>query len=153
MLEAITGKSPQAQTVLILIMESDEAFPNSKYIFMQAFAAQAQDPAPLLLQIIKDHPAMISYSTIPKQWKTTLQDIVENLSHPLLPGSEIPQMHLPSKTTHSEQFSLTSWRAITSKSYMTLVTLVKCKVSKTNTSSTRSYLDFRSSTTYLCRLI
>ena len=35
-------------------MEPDEAFPNAKHIFKQAFSAQ--NPAPLLLQIIKDHP-------------------------------------------------------------------------------------------------
>ena len=36
------------------ITESDEAFPNAEHIFKQAFAAQ--DPAPLLLHILKEHP-------------------------------------------------------------------------------------------------
>ena len=36
------------------IMESDEAFPNAEHVFHQAFAAQ--DPAPLLLNILKEHP-------------------------------------------------------------------------------------------------
>jgi len=35
-------------------MESDEAFPNAEHLFQQAFAAQ--DPAPLLLHILKMHP-------------------------------------------------------------------------------------------------
>ena len=39
-------------------MEPDEAFPNAEHIFQQAFAAQ--DPAPLLLQILKEHPTYIA---------------------------------------------------------------------------------------------
>ena len=39
-------------------METNEAFPNAKHIFTLAFAAQ--DPAPVLLQIIKDHPNYIT---------------------------------------------------------------------------------------------
>jgi len=35
-------------------MESDDAFPNAKHLFQQAFAAQ--DPAPLLLHVLKEHP-------------------------------------------------------------------------------------------------
>ena len=39
-------------------MEPEEAFPNVDHIFQQAFAAQ--DPAPLLLQILKEHPTYIA---------------------------------------------------------------------------------------------
>ena len=39
-------------------MESDEAFPNAEHLFQQAFVAQ--DPAPLLLNILKEHPTYLA---------------------------------------------------------------------------------------------
>jgi len=42
-------------------MESDEAFPNAEHLFQQAFAAQ--DPAPLFLHILNEHPSP-TYLTI-----------------------------------------------------------------------------------------
>ena len=130
------------------ITESDEAFPNAEHIFKQAFAAQ--DPAPHLLHILKEHPTYpaiydLVFHYTEAQWITTL--IVDKLSHPPLPGSFIPQMHLPSDKPHSLNFCLENWRGRTSNRTTMILVQPKCTVQKTHTSSTRSYLGFRSSTT------
>ena len=119
----------------------------------QAFTAE--DPAPLLLDILKKDPTYrVLYATISTQSETIL--IVHKLSHSPLSGSSILQMHLPSEEAHSEEThsknsSISSWG-------VTLQVVrrdegIRCRVwtmdPTTLNSSTRFYRAFRLNSTYL----
>lgn len=73
-------------------MESDdEAFPNAKHLFRQAFAVQ--DPAPLLLYLLKEHPTYPPISDLVFCYVEAVQSDPLYCAKTL--ASAIPQMHLP----------------------------------------------------------
>ena len=51
---------------------SNEAFPNAEQLFQQAFAAQ--DPAPLLLRILKEHPTYLALRDLVSYYVETLHN-------------------------------------------------------------------------------
>ena len=99
--------------------ESDEAFPNAEHVFQQAFAAQ--DPAPLLLHILKTHPTYPALRDVVFCYVEAVYNDpyrVQTLACALLPS-------ISHSTDAHQNFSLASWWGHTS--YLTTTTtMIKC---------------------------
>ena len=100
--------------------ESDEAFPNAEHVFQQAFAAQ--DPAPLLLHILKTHPTYPALRDVVFCYVEAVYNDpyrVQTLACALLPS-------ISHSTDAHQNFSLASWRGHTSYLTTTTTTMIKC---------------------------